>query len=53
VDGLKALADFTIKHFFSENERSYLKFLDAVIRKTAFMIAKWQAIGFCHGIFFF
>ena len=47
LEGLKTLVDFTMKHFIISN--SYLDFLEEVIKKTAFMIAKWQAIGFCHG----
>lgn len=28
----------------------YAKFLQEIVRKTAIMIAHWQAVGFCHGV---
>lgn len=49
IEGLRTLADFTIKHFFPEKENTYMAFLESVFQRTALMIAKWQAIGFCHG----
>ena len=56
LKSLKLLADFTIRHHFpeaategSEENSKYILWLKSVIDKTAFMIAKWQSVGFCHG----
>ncbi|KAJ3381509.1 hypothetical protein HDU92_005300 [Lobulomyces angularis] len=50
---LKILADYTIENFFSKlanHEKKYTEFLKCVGSKTAAMISKWQAVGFCHGV---
>jgi serine/tyrosine/threonine adenylyltransferase len=54
---LKQLADFVIDHFYAECRDSaayqgnpYAAFLEAISLRTAEMIAKWQAVGFCHGV---
>jgi serine/tyrosine/threonine adenylyltransferase len=54
---LKQLADFVIDHFYPECRHSshhagnsYAALLEAVSLRTAEMVAKWQAIGFCHGV---
>lgn len=51
---LQQLIDFTISNYYPEielNSPDYiLKFLDAVVKKTAQMIASWQAVGFVHGV---
>ncbi|MDO5010026.1 MAG: YdiU family protein [Intestinibacter bartlettii] len=50
---LKALADYTIKrHFpFLENhENKYIAFLEEVIKLQASLVAKWQSVGFIHGV---
>lgn len=54
---LKQLADFVIEHFYPECRDSssyagnpYAAFLEAVSLRTAEMVAKWQAVGFCHGV---
>ncbi len=54
---LKQLADFVIDNFYSECRDSanyagnpYAALLDAVSQRTAKMVAKWQAVGFCHGV---
>ena len=51
IAGLRSLADFSIQHFFPDNKNGYLGFLETIVDRTAFMIAKWQSIGFCHGIY--
>jgi uncharacterized protein YdiU (UPF0061 family) len=53
VDALRVLADATVERFFPEladapNRAAAL--LEAVARRTALLIAKWQAVGFCHGV---
>lgn len=51
---LKQLADYTINRHYSyikQNEGElYLNFLNEVVRKQAELIAKWQLIGFIHGV---
>ncbi|WP_195575181.1 protein adenylyltransferase SelO [Paenibacillus sp. 1001270B_150601_E10] len=50
---LKALADYTIKRHFpeaAEHENCYLALLQEVIKRQAALIAKWQLVGFIHGV---
>ena len=54
---LKQLADFVIDNFYPQcrdsrayNGSPYAALLEAVSLRTAEMVAKWQAIGFCHGV---
>jgi uncharacterized protein YdiU (UPF0061 family) len=46
---IKILADYVMKQNFPE-AKTYGEFLQAVVKSTAMMIAKWQAFGFCHGV---
>ena len=53
VEELKALADYTIKRHFPEvevAENPYLSLLQEVIKGQAGLIAKWQLVGFIHGV---
>lgn len=50
---LKTLIDFTIENYFSEykdHPNKYVLFFQEVVKKTAKLFAKWQSIGFCHGV---
>ena len=54
---LKQLADFVIDNFYPKCRESanyagnpYAALLEAVSLRTAEMVAKWQAVGFCHGV---
>ncbi|NBG88597.1 protein adenylyltransferase SelO [Isachenkonia alkalipeptolytica] len=53
---LKALADYTIQRHFpeilekSDGEEKYVKLFEAVQDKQAALIAKWQLVGFIHGV---
>lgn len=50
---LKALADATIERFYPELHgatQPYAGLLEAVTRRTAALLAQWQAVGFCHGV---
>ncbi|MGB1042287.1 MAG: protein adenylyltransferase SelO [Tenacibaculum sp.] len=51
---LKALADYTIKHFYpeitSEGKQKYLDFFSEILNKTISMIVHWQRVGFVHGV---
>lgn len=50
---LKTLADYTIERHFPElssDDNKYLLLLGAVVIKQAELIAKWQLVGFIHGV---
>ena len=50
---LKALADYAITTFYSEltsEPNPYTALLAEVSRRTARLIAHWQAVGFMHGV---
>ena len=50
---LKTLADYVIKGFYPEladQPKPYKALLAEVTRRTAHMIAHWQAVGFMHGV---
>ena len=52
-DKLQQLADFTIEHYYphiSFDEQRYITFFKEVVSRTASLIAKWQAVGFAHGV---
>jgi len=53
VEELRALADYTLKRHFSDGdgaENCYLFLLQEVIKLQAQLIAKWQIVGFIHGV---
>jgi serine/tyrosine/threonine adenylyltransferase len=50
---LQALADYTMQRHYPEAkaaEKPYLAFLKAVIERQAALIARWQCVGFIHGV---
>ncbi|WP_027339370.1 protein adenylyltransferase SelO [Halonatronum saccharophilum] len=50
---LKILADYAIDRHFPEvknGENPYISLLQEVIRRQASLIAKWQLVGFIHGV---
>lgn len=50
---IKALADYAIKRHFpllQSEQNVYLGLLDEVIKAQAALIAKWQLVGFIHGV---
>ncbi|MFT9818781.1 protein adenylyltransferase SelO [Lysinibacillus sp. NPDC056185] len=52
-DELKALADYALERHFpnaDETKNRYLTLLQEVIKKQASLIAKWQLVGFIHGV---
>ncbi len=52
-DEVRQLADYVIREFypqFIEAEDKYLQFLREVVTRTAELMAKWQAVGFSHGV---
>ena len=53
TEQLKQLADFVIQHFYPEAstaEQPYVAFYQAVVERTARLMALWQAQGFAHGV---
>jgi len=52
-DRLKSLFDHVVRHHFPEcadAARPALALLETVARRTARLLAQWQAVGFCHGV---
>jgi uncharacterized protein YdiU (UPF0061 family) len=52
-DELRQLADYVIDRYYaslSAREDRYAAFLSEVAKRTARTIAKWQVVGFCHGV---
>ncbi|MCX7745314.1 MAG: YdiU family protein [Clostridia bacterium] len=53
VEDLRVLANYTINRHFPKveaDENPYLSLLQEVIRHQAELIAKWQLVGFIHGV---
>lgn len=52
-EDLRILVDYTIKRHFPDVEADgnrYLSLLQEVIKRQAALIAKWQLVGFIHGV---
>ena len=50
---LRTLADYVIDRYYPEcrgGANAYAALLQAVSERTARLIARWQAVGFCHGV---
>lgn len=53
MEDLRALADYTIQRHFPEVDSEpnrYLSLLNVVVKQQADLIAKWQLVGFIHGV---
>lgn len=54
ISELRQLADFVIDRFYPAcregNGNPYARLLEAVAARTAELLARWQAVGFCHGV---
>lgn len=54
LDELRVLADYTINRHFShvkkEGDNPYVALLHEVVNRQASLIAKWQLVGFVHGV---
>lgn len=53
VEELRNLADYTLKRHFPDieaDENRYLSLLQEVSKRQAELIAKWQLVGFIHGV---
>lgn len=52
-EALKELADYSLKRFFpefQEYEHPYLAMFTEVVKRSASLVAKWQAYGFVHAV---
>ncbi|HTJ25488.1 MAG TPA: YdiU family protein [Candidatus Limnocylindria bacterium] len=50
---LKTLADYVIDRFFPDcgaGEERYARFFAQVVDRTARLMARWQSVGFAHGV---
>lgn len=53
VEDVRALTDYALQRHFPDDdvgENPYLLLLKGVIRRQAELIAKWQLVGFVHGV---
>jgi len=53
VEELRILADYTLKRHYPDieaDEDRYLSLLQEVMKRQAELIAKWQLVGFIHGV---
>jgi serine/tyrosine/threonine adenylyltransferase len=53
IDGLRALADYTIARHYPElvgTADRYSRFLETVVSRQAALIVKWMQVGFVHGV---
>jgi len=53
IEGLRVLADHVIQRHYpevAEAENPYLSLYAAVIERQARLVAKWQLLGFIHGV---
>lgn len=53
TEAVQNLADYAIERHYPnlmDLPQKYLRFLEAVIDRQAFLIAKWQLAGFVHGV---
>jgi uncharacterized protein YdiU (UPF0061 family) len=53
IEAVRTLADYVIARLYPEvlnTDHPYLQLLKAVVARTAKLIAKWQLVGFIHGV---
>lgn len=53
LEGLKLLLNFVIEHHYPElleSQDPAAGLLAEVLERSALLVAKWQAYGFCHGV---
>ncbi|WP_034947842.1 protein adenylyltransferase SelO [Erwinia oleae] len=52
-DKVRQLADYAIRHHWPQWQKEqdrYLLWFSDVVKRTARMIARWQSVGFAHGV---
>ena len=54
---LKSMLDYLLEHHYSQFKssetpsfRQYLDMFGEIVRLTAVLVARWQCVGFCHGV---
>jgi serine/tyrosine/threonine adenylyltransferase len=50
---VRILADYVLREHFPElltAEKPYVALLSEIVYRTAELVARWQAVGFCHGV---
>lgn len=53
IDSVRTLVDFTIRHYWPQLQHEadgYALWFQDVVARTAQMIARWQTVGFAHGV---
>ncbi|WP_346795662.1 YdiU family protein [Halomonas sp. Bachu 37] len=55
IEALQELADHVIGRHYPElaerpDEERYLALLDAIVRRQAYLVARWMGVGFIHGV---
>ncbi|WP_347289770.1 protein adenylyltransferase SelO [Kluyvera georgiana] len=53
IDSVRTLLDFTIRHYWPQLQHEadgYALWFQDVVARTAQMIARWQTVGFAHGV---
>ena len=52
-DDLRQLSDYCLERYFpayQDSDNPHLAMLQEVIRRSAYLVAQWQAYGFVHGV---
>ena len=49
-DAVRQLADHVITHHYPEHQGHYAAWLSEIVKRTAHLMAHWQAVGFAHGV---
>ena len=50
---IRVLADYVLREHYPElltAEKPYVSLLAEIVYRTAELVARWQAVGFCHGV---
>ena len=51
MDNLKQVTDFIIENSYPNIQKEdYVEFYRTVVDQSAFLVAKWMAVGFAHGV---
>ena len=53
IENLRALADYTLQRHYPElmhAEQPYVALLQTILQRQAALVARWQHIGFVHGV---
>lgn len=49
-DQVRVLADHVIEEYFPELVGNHAAWYGEIVKRTAIMVAQWQAVGFAHGV---